>query len=101
VTLRRASAPHFPGAGARHGLRSAPTVYPIGNNPMRRVHSAGDRLSLWHTAPEWIGPLGNRLDAETKVRRLGSVHERIPMVTPDEQCAFSKSFRSILMSFVV
>jgi hypothetical protein len=43
---------------------------------------------LQHTAGEWIGPLGNPLDAETQARLLGSVHERIPMVTPDEQCAF-------------
>jgi hypothetical protein len=75
VTLRRASAPHFPGAGAR-------MEYPMRAFTRRVIASWWHRLR--HAAGEWIGPLGNRLDAETQARLLGSVHERIPMVTPDE-----------------
>jgi hypothetical protein len=47
---------------------------------------------LQRTAGESIGPLGNRLDAETQARLLARLTSSAP---------FSKSFRSILMSFVV
>jgi hypothetical protein len=43
------------------------------------------RVAFWRALHERLGRLGNRLDPETQARLLGSVHERIPMVTPDEQ----------------
>jgi hypothetical protein len=48
------------------------------------------RVAFWRALHERLGRLGNRLDPETQARLLGSVHERIPMVTPDEQRALQR-----------
>ena len=48
------------------------------------------RAAFWRAVHERLGRLGNRLDPETQARLLGSVHERIPMVTPDEQRALQR-----------
>jgi hypothetical protein len=52
------------------------------------------RMAFWKALYERLGRLGNRLDPETQARLLGSVHERIPMVTPDEQRALQRPMRS-------
>jgi hypothetical protein len=49
------------------------------------IRGVSGRVAFWRALHERLGRLGNRLDPETQARLLGSVHERIPMVTPDEQ----------------
>jgi hypothetical protein len=48
------------------------------------------RVAFWRALRERLGRLGNRLDPETQARLLGSVHARIPIVTPDEQRALQR-----------
>jgi hypothetical protein len=43
------------------------------------------RFAFWRGVHERFGRLGNRVDGETRGRLLGAIHERVPMVTPDEQ----------------
>ncbi len=46
---------------------------------------AYDRLEFWQRLHERLARLGNRIDAATVANVMTAVHERIPMVTPDEQ----------------
>ena len=48
------------------------------------------RLAFWKGAHERFARLGNRIDGETRGRLMGVVHERIPMVTPEEQQALQR-----------
>jgi hypothetical protein len=48
------------------------------------------RMAFWKALYGRLGRLGNRLDPETQARLLGSVHARIPIVTPDEQRALQR-----------
>ena len=47
--------------------------------------TVGERIAFWAKLHERLAKLANRIDAETHARILGAVHERIPMVTADEQ----------------
>ena len=47
--------------------------------------SAYDRLEFWQRLHERLGRLGNRVDAADLGKVMAAVHERVPMVTPDEQ----------------
>ena len=49
--------------------------------------SVADRIQFWQRLHDRLGKLANRLDAATQSKILGEVHERIPMVTLDEQHA--------------
>jgi hypothetical protein len=49
------------------------------------------RLAFWKAAHERFARLGNRIDGETRGRLMGVVHERIPMVTPEEQQALQRA----------
>jgi hypothetical protein len=46
-----------------------------------------DRFEFWRELHAKLARLSNRIDAETHARILGSVHERVPMPTPDGQAA--------------
>jgi hypothetical protein len=46
-----------------------------------------DRFAFWQALHGRLARLANRVDAATQAMILGKVHERIPMVTPDEQRA--------------
>jgi hypothetical protein len=47
--------------------------------------TAWARTAFWQLLHERLAKLSNRVDPATQGRILGAVHERIPMVTPDEQ----------------
>ena len=47
--------------------------------------SVADRIQFWQRLHDRLDKLANRLDAATQSKILGEVHERIPMVTLDEQ----------------
>lgn len=48
------------------------------------------RLAFWAKLHERLAKLENRIDGEAQAKILGSIHARIPMVTPDEQRALQK-----------
>jgi len=48
---------------------------------------ARDRLAFWLKLHERLASLSNRVDAAMQAIIFGKVHERIPMVLPDEQRA--------------
>jgi hypothetical protein len=52
---------------------------------VRAPATAIDRLEFWQQLHERLGRLNNRIDAETFGKVMTAVHERIPMVTQDEQ----------------
>jgi hypothetical protein len=47
--------------------------------------SVADRLAFWKQLHERLARLSNRIDGTMQAEILGKVHERVPMVTPDEQ----------------
>jgi hypothetical protein len=48
------------------------------------------RIAFWKGLHQRLGRLSNRIDAETQARLLGAIHERVPMVTSDEQRALQR-----------
>jgi hypothetical protein len=44
-----------------------------------------DRVAFWQALHERLGRLANRIGPEQQAVIMGKVHERIPMVTPNEQ----------------
>ena len=51
----------------------------------RRWDRYYDRLEFWQRLHERLGRLGNRVDAADLGKVMAAVHERVPIVTPDEQ----------------
>jgi hypothetical protein len=51
--------------------------------------TVADRVAFWKALHERVSKLGNRISAESHGRILGAVHERIPMVTAEEQRALA------------
>jgi hypothetical protein len=49
--------------------------------------SVADRVAFWQQAHERLAKLSNRIDQETRGKLMGSLHEKIPMPTADEQQA--------------
>ena len=49
--------------------------------------TVADRIAFWQKLHARLARLSNSVDAATCEKVLGAVHERIPMVTPDEQAA--------------
>jgi hypothetical protein len=49
--------------------------------------SVADRVAFWQQAHERLANLSNRIDQETRGKLMGSLHEKIPMPTADEQQA--------------
>ena len=49
--------------------------------------TVASRIIFWCQLHERLARLSNRIDGEAQGKILGAVHERIPMVTPDEQRA--------------
>ena len=49
--------------------------------------TVADRIAFWQALHTRLARLSNRVDAVTHRKVLGAVHERIPLVTPDEQAA--------------
>lgn len=49
--------------------------------------SVADRLAFWKSLHERLARLSNRVDRALQATILGKVHERIPMVSADEQRA--------------
>jgi hypothetical protein len=47
--------------------------------------TVASRIAFWAKLHERLARLSNRIDGEAQGKILGRVHERIPMVTPDEQ----------------
>ena len=70
-------------AGRRNGKPRHEHIASLGS--IHQPPSVADRISFWRKLDERLAKLSNRLDAETYAQVLGSVHARIPMVTPEEQ----------------
>jgi len=51
--------------------------------------TVADRVAFWRRLHERLAKLGNRIDADAQARILGTVHERIPMVTVEEMRALA------------
>ena len=49
--------------------------------------TVASRIIFWCQLHERLARLSNRIDGEAQGKILGAVHQRIPMVTPDEQRA--------------
>jgi hypothetical protein len=60
-------------------------VASLGSVPL--APTVADRVAFWVSLHERLAMLGNRLDGEAQARVLAAVHERVPMVTADEQRA--------------
>jgi hypothetical protein len=68
------------------------------NGKVRHVHvaslgsiedpsSVAERIAFWQKLHERLARLSNRIGAEMQATIFGKVHQRIAMVTPDEQRA--------------
>ena len=49
--------------------------------------SVADRVAFWQRVHDRLAKLSNRIDPATQGKLRGDIHNRIPMVTPDEQRA--------------
>ena len=49
--------------------------------------SVADRITFWQRLHDRLAKLANRIDPEMHGKVLGAVHDRVPMVTADEQRA--------------
>jgi hypothetical protein len=49
--------------------------------------SLRERLAFWAKLPGRLDRLGNRVGAHEHAKIYGALHDRIPMVTAEEQCA--------------
>ena len=47
--------------------------------------SVAARIEFWRELHERLAQLSNRLDTETRGKVMGAVHDRVAMITPDEQ----------------
>jgi hypothetical protein len=49
--------------------------------------SVAGRIAFWQALHDRLRRLANRIDAAQQAAIMGKIHERIPMVTPEEQRA--------------
>jgi hypothetical protein len=53
--------------------------------------SVADRIAFWQHLHERLAKLTSRVDPATQAKLLGAIHERVPMVTADEQTATQRA----------